>query len=151
MVSNVIGQGKLAEVLPTIKKIGFVSFIMIVPLCILINVFPHLFYAMFNASPDFVNDAIPVMRTVSLAIILMSQGSVWLNAISGTGLTKITLSIEILTVMVYVIYVYFAVQIKTNTLVWAWASEFFYWGIILICALVFFHQYNWKSKVQAQI
>ncbi len=146
MVSNVIGQNQLEEVIPLIKRIGLLNFLFVLPQVLFLNLYPNLFFSIFDPSADFIREAIPVLRIVTIAVLLMSQGSVWLNAISGTGLTRINLSIEILTVIIYVIYVYFAVQIKSNTLMWTWASEFFYWGVIIICSLWFFYQFPWKTR-----
>lgn len=146
MISNIIGQGFLNDVIPLIKRISFLNFIFVLPLVVALNIYPGLFYSIFNSDPDFIKEAIPVLRIVTIAVLLMSQGCIWLNAISGTGLTKINLSIEIFTVFIYIIYVYTVVQIPTHTLEWAWASEFFYWGIIIGCSVWFFYKYPWKVK-----
>ncbi len=146
MVSNVIGQGQLEEVIPLIKKIGRLSIGIVLPICILLNIFPQLFYKIYGTSSDFTTEAIPVIRVVSLAILIMSQGAIWLNAISGTGLTRINLGIEVITVFAYVAYVYFAVRFPYAPLVWAWGSEFLYWGILLSGSWGFFKYYPWRDK-----
>ncbi len=146
MVSNIIGQGQLEEVIPLIKRIARLNFIMILPISIMMNIFPQTLFSIFKASPEFIHEGIPILRIVSIAVLIMTQGSVWLNAISGTGLTKINLGIEILNVAIYMMYTYIAVHSSYHPLAWAWSSEFFYWGVILTCSLIFFYKYPWQTK-----
>jgi len=146
MVSNVIGQGRLDDVIPLIKKIGTLSFLISLPCCLVLNLFPDFLFQIYASDEGFTEAAIPVIRVVSLAILIMSQGAIWLNAISGTGLTRINLGIEILTVLVYIIYVYNVVNFEHAPLVWAWGSEFLYWGIMFGCSYIFFAYYPWKLR-----
>lgn len=146
MVSNLIGQERLDEVIPLIKKIGTLSILITLPFCLILNLFPGYFFQIYNSSSGFTHDAIPVIRVVSLAILIMSQGAIWLNAISGTGLTRINLGIEILAVVVYVFYVYKVVHFEHYPLIWAWGSEFFYWGILFTFSWIFFNWYPWRLR-----
>ncbi|MEI9912181.1 MAG: MATE family efflux transporter [Bacteroidota bacterium] len=66
-------------------------------LCILLNLFPELFLSVFGRDKSFVADAIPVIRMVSIGVLGMSIATVWLNAVTGTGNTRINLFIEIIT------------------------------------------------------
>lgn len=146
MVSNVIGQGRLDDVIPLIRKIGKLSFMISLPFCLILNLFPGYLFQVYASSDGFTQEAIPVIRVVSIAILIMSQGAIWLNAISGTGLTRINLSIEVLTVLVYIVYVYNVVHFEHYPLVWAWGSEFLYWGTMFGCSYLFFRYYPWKVK-----
>ncbi len=146
MVSNVIGQGQLDQVIPLIKKICRLSIGIVLPFGLFLNLFPHLFFRIYDSNAEFTSDAIPVIRVVSIAILLMSQGAVWLNAISGTGMTRINLAIEAVTVICYVTYVYFVVDFEHFPLVWAWGSEFLYWSILWSGSWLFFHFYPWQLR-----
>ena len=59
----------------------------------------------------FISDAIPVMRTVTMGVLIMSVATVWLNGVTGTGNTKINLAIEIITIILYTIYIYLVLQV----------------------------------------
>ncbi|TMI96889.1 MAG: hypothetical protein E6H08_03495, partial [Bacteroidetes bacterium] len=77
MVSNIIGQGKKDEVLFVIKKIVKLSTSIAIVLCILLNLFPQLFLSIYGQGDEFIRQGIPVIRVVSLAMILMSFSVVW--------------------------------------------------------------------------
>jgi Na+-driven multidrug efflux pump len=114
--------------------------------CLILNLFPHVFYKIYASSESFTEEAIPVMRVVTLAILMMSQGAIWLNAILGTGLTRINLSIEAVTVGAYLFYTYCAVRFVHHPLVWAWGSELLYWGILWSGSWMFFRFFPWMER-----
>ena len=124
MVSNIIGQGKKDQVIFLIKKIARLSFIFTATLCLLINIFPA-FFSLYGREESFINEAIPVIRIVSVGLLFMSIATVWLNGVTGTGNTKINLGIEIITILLYSIYIYFVLHVWNLSLVWAWARKCF--------------------------
>jgi MATE family multidrug resistance protein len=147
MVSNIIGQGKNEEVLTLIRKIMKLSMCFTVVLCLAINIFPSLFLNLYGRGQHFIDDAIPVVRMVSLGIIAMSVATVWLNAVTGTGHTRINLTIEAVAIVFYVIYIYLVRKVWDLNLVWAWASELIYWAVLFILSFLYLNSGKWKRKV----
>jgi len=88
MVSNVIGQGLQHKVIELINKIMYWSVGFAFLVCVFLNVFPHLFLSIYGQGEDFIASAIPVLRVVSTALVLMSVSVVWMNAVTGTGNSK---------------------------------------------------------------
>ena len=147
MVSNIIGQGKQDQVIFLIKKIAGLSFAFTVTLCLLINIFPDIFLTLYGRDKDFMNDAIPVIRIVSIGLLFMSVATVWLNGVTGTGNTKINLAIEIVAIILYSIYIYFVLHVWNLSLVWAWSSEMLYWVVLLTLSYLYLHRGKWRNKV----
>jgi multidrug resistance protein, MATE family len=147
MVSNIIGQGKKEKVLYLIGKIARLSFICTLILCLLINLFPYLFLGLYGREASFITDAIPVLRVVSVALLIMSVATVWLNGVTGTGNTKINLAIEVFAITAYSVYVYFVLKVWHLPLEWAWASEFLYWTVLLSLSYIYLKSGKWKDKV----
>ena len=147
MVSNIIGQGKKDEVFKLIQKIMWLSVAFTATLCLLLNLMPALFLSIFGQNEIFIADAIPVLRMVSIAIIFMSIATVWLNAVTGTGNTNINLLIELITITLYVFYVWFVIKVWHFPLVWAWSVELLYWGIIFLLSFLYLRSGRWRKKV----
>lgn len=147
MVSNIIGQGKQDQVISLIKKIVLLSLSFTVVLCLLVNVFPGLFLQVFGRDKTFIADAIPVIRMVTVGILCMSAATIWLNAVTGTGNTKINLLIEIVCISIYSIYIYLVVEAWKLSLIWAWASELVYWSSLFILSFLYIRSGRWKNKV----
>ncbi|MFN7405239.1 MAG: MATE family efflux transporter, partial [Cyclobacteriaceae bacterium] len=127
MVSNIIGQGREAEVLPLVRKIMWVSVGFSTIMIMLLNINPGSYLAIYGQGPQFVEAALPVLRIVSMALWMMAVGTVWLNAVTGTGNTVVNLVIEIITLVIYIIYVYVVLEYLNLSIVWGWGSEWVYW------------------------
>jgi Na+-driven multidrug efflux pump len=147
MVSNIIGQGKKDKVIYVINKIMKLSILFTLSLCLIINLLPGIFLSIYSKDPTFVTDSIPVLRTVTIGIALMSIATVWLNAVTGTANTKINLAIEIVTIGLYCIYIWLVLNVFDLGLIWAWASEILYWGVLFILSFFYIRSGRWKKKV----
>jgi len=144
MVSNIIGQGREGDVLELVMKIVRCSFSISLVLFLLLNFWPEWFLSFYGQSDDFIRDAIPVVRVVSIALLMMSFGPVWLNAVTGTGNTTVNLWIEIITLFVYVIYVYLVLEHFKMPITWGWASEWVYWLSMFLMAYFYMKSGRWK-------
>jgi len=146
MVSNIIGQGLHDRVVELVYKIMKLSFLFALIVCIIINIFPYYFLSIYGLGDDFINAAIPVLRVVSSALVLMSIAVVWLNAVTGTGQTKINLWIEFMAIVLYCIYVYITLEKLHLSIAIGWGSEWLYWGSMLIPSYFYITKGNWKGK-----
>ncbi|HXB07822.1 MAG TPA: MATE family efflux transporter [Puia sp.] len=147
MVSNIIGQGMEHRVMELIGKIVRLSLMITILIFIVVNVFPRVLLAIYGQDEAFMTAAIPVMRVVSFAIILMSFSVVWLSAVTGTGNTRINLLIEAITIFVYCFYVYFVLEKWNLSLVIGWISEWVYWLSIFFLSFAYIRSGRWKGKV----
>ena len=147
MVSNIIGQGKKDKVIFLIKKITRLSFIFTATICLFMNLFPAVFLSLYGRSGDFIDDAIPVMRIVTIGVLFMSVATVWLNGVTGTGNTRINLAIEIITIVLYSIYIYLVLQVWKLSLAWAWSSELLYWIVLFVLSFIYLRSGRWTKKV----
>jgi Na+-driven multidrug efflux pump len=145
MVSNVIGQGKREEVIPLIYRILKWSVGFAVVVFILLNISPRTFLSIYGQGEDFITAAIPVMRIVSIAMILMSISVVWVNAVTGTGNSKMNLYTELATIVFYVVYVYIVLEKLNMSISWGWLSEWVYWSVMLIPSFWYINSNRWKQ------
>lgn len=147
MVSNVIGQGRKDEVYVLIKKITKLSLSVSITVAILLNLFPRVFLAVYGQDNSFIEAAIPIIRVISTALILMSFSTIWLNAVAGTGNTTINLAIEIITIVFYCLYVYFVLEYFKLSILYGWMSEWVYWSSTFIFAYLYMRSGKWKKKI----
>ena len=147
MVSNIIGQGKHDEVYRLILKIITLSTGASLVICSVINLFPDLLLSVFGQDENFTQHAIPVVRVVTIAMTLMSFGTVWLNAVTGTGNSRVTLIIEIITIVLYCIYIYLVLEKFFLSIIYGWMSEWLYWISLFIFSWLYIRSGKWKTKV----
>lgn len=146
MVSNVIGQRLHEHVIELIYKIIRWSVGFAVIVCGLLNIFPHAFLSIYGQGEDFIAAAIPVLRVVSLALVLMSVSVIWLNAVTGTGNSKMNLATEIAAIVLYCLYNYAVLEKMNLPITWGWASEGIYWATLLIPSFWYMQSGKWKHR-----
>ena len=145
MVSNVIGQNKQDLVIPLIKKIMTWSLGFATIVCCILNLFPHAFLSIYGQGEDFITAGIPVLRVVSLALVLMSVSVVWMNAVTGSGNSSMNLATEFVAIIFYCIYVYTILEKMQLPITWGWGSEWIYWTTILIPSFWYMQSGRWKK------
>ncbi len=146
MVSNLIGQGKQDKVIEVINKIVRLSTSAAIIVGIFLNLFPGVFLSIYGQHVEFIEAAVPVVRVVSSALVLMSFSAIWLNAVTGTGNSKMNLLIEFITITAYCIYVYVVLQVLNLSIVVGWMSEWLYWTSIFSLSYWYIKSGKWKGR-----
>lgn len=145
MVSNLIGQQREDKVIEAITRIMCWSMGLCALMCLLINVFPTVFFGLFGQGEDFIEQGIPVLRVVSVGMLLMSVANIWLNGVTGTGKTRVNLILEIVAISIYLLYTWFFVKLHFISLSMAWSNELVYWTSIFLMSFLFLKSGKWKS------
>ncbi len=146
MVSNIIGQGMQDKVIPLINKIVKWSLGFALMVCLLLNVFAHPFLSIYGQGEDFMQAGIPVLRVVSFALLIMSIATIWLNAVTGTGQSKINLAIEFVAIIIYIIYAYTTIEYLQLPITIGWMCELIYWITLLIPSYWYIQSKRWRDK-----
>jgi multidrug resistance protein, MATE family len=147
MVSNLIGQGKQDEVIPLVTRIMKLSLGISLFIFLILNLVPEWFLAFYSQGDSFIEDAIPIVRIVSVALLMMSVGTIWLNAVTGTGNSRVNLLIEFITILIYCVYVFLVLERWNLSLAWGWGSEWVYWISMFSMSFWYMKSGGWKGKV----
>ncbi len=146
MVSNLIGQGKYEEVFPTIKRILLISCTGMFGFIIVVNLIPELIFALYGQKEAFQSVGVSMLRVVTSAMLLLTAGCIWLNAVVATGNTKFVFLTELTSITGYLCYVYYVIEVKHYSASVAWMSELLYWSVMLVMSYVFFMRWLPKQK-----
>jgi multidrug resistance protein, MATE family len=147
MVSNIIGQGRQREVMPLIIKICKLSLAYAFVLCIVLLVFARQFLSIYSDDISLVLFAIPSLRVIVVATLIMSLSTVVFNGVVGTGNTLINLAIEMTCVGSYLVYCFFVIRLWHSPLYMCWGSEFIYWTTLLTVSGLYLRSGRWKGKM----
>jgi len=146
MVSNLIGQGRRRDVTGIIWKICKLSFIYAVVVCVALLIFSREFLSIYSNDLSLIAFALPSLRVIVLATLIMSLSTVVFNGVVGTGNTLVNLTIEITCVGSYLVYCYFIISRWHSDLYLCWGSEFIYWTALLIASSLYLRSGRWKGK-----
>ena len=147
MVSNVIGQGRKEEVMGLVWKISKLSLGIGLIVCIVLNLFPHVYLGLFRNESLFIETGVPVLRAIAFAMLILSVGTVWLNAVTGTGNSRITFLIEIAAIIFYCSYVFFVLEVKQLSILYGWLAELLYWSVLFGCSWYYIRKGRWNYTV----
>lgn len=147
MVGNVIGQQKEELVMTVILRTIRLAVIYAFVLGSVLVMFPTEFLSMYRDDDSLVSFGRPSLIVVATATPLMAIATVLFNGVMGTGNTRVNMLIEICCVSTYVLYCYVIIERMRMPLHWAWASEFVYWGVLIIGSAIYLRTGKWKGKV----
>lgn len=146
LVSNLIGAGLKEKVLPFVNKMIKIVLVLIVPIMIFTFISPELFARIYTNDVGLIEACVPVMRVVSIAVIMCAVGSVIFNALSGTGNTRTAFVIEFVVLFFYLGYIYYTAIIHPTTVAVVWFSELVYWIPIGGLSYLYLLKGNWRKK-----
>ncbi len=147
MVSNLIGQQALDDVIPLIKKIVSISFLSAFVVGLPLLMFPRFFLHLLTSDMHLVEMGITSLRIVVLATWMLSISTIVFNAVVGTGHTRTNMVFELISIVLYLMYTTIVIETLHMPLPYAWLSEFVYWLTLFSLSMVFFYSGKWK-KIQ---
>ncbi len=147
MVSNIIGQGNLEGVIPLIRKITKLCFISMTVLVLPSALFPTQLLSLFSSDTLLIHQSLPSFYMVVIALIIFSLTMNFYNGVTGTGNTRISMLIELVGIILYLITVYVVVIAFKAPLAMAWLSEAEYFLVIFILSYFYLKKGNWRRKI----
>ncbi len=148
IVSSFIGNRKRLAVIPMTwrtTKINIWSTLLItVPICVFPNFFLYPLYG--GGETDLLSMSSNLLLLLIPILALFSIGSIFLNGLIGTGHTNTAFWIQFIATLLYMIYIYVVIKVYKMNLIWAWSSEFVYWGAILIMSFIYLESKRWHAR-----
>lgn len=146
LVSNVIGQGKPDQVIPIIRKVALLNFILVGSAVLISALIPSLLISVYTSDADLVRQTVPSFYVVMSALLLFSFSSILFNGVSGTANTATALTIEVITILIYLFVAWFlAVHLKLSIEL-VWTSEYIYFLLLGLLSYFYLRSGNWRKK-----
>lgn len=145
MVSNLIGQQRSHDLILLIRRIIVLNYAIVIPVLVLTLIFPESILAVFTTDAWMVENSICSLSVVALAILAAVPGETLFSTIAGTGDTRATLIIQVITTAVVLVCVYTAVLVLKLDPCFAWLAEVFGWLICLVLSWRWFRIGLWQK------
>lgn len=146
LVSNAIGEGFKEDVMHIINRLMKISLISVLPFILLIWIIPKQLIRVYTNSPALIADSVSSLYIVSGAILIFAVAMIVFSGVSGTANTKTALAIEVLTLIVYLAYIYWIVIVKHSSVAMAWTSEYVYMFLLSLFSYWYLKKGNWRLK-----
>ncbi|MDO4780740.1 MAG: MATE family efflux transporter, partial [Bacteroides sp.] len=146
LVSNTIGAGKKEEVLPLVKRISFISLVIMVCIVTVVSLFPNYILSLYTDNTAMIEQSVASVWSISIAVLIASFGSMYFYAISGTGNTMVAFIIELITVILYSAYIFVVCLWLRASIEICFAIEILYYLMMFILSYIYLKRGKWQGK-----
>lgn len=146
LVSNLIGEGRSAEVFTLIKKITLMSLGFTFVLSAISFFIPELLVSFYTSSPELILQATDTLHVINFTMFFFCISFILFNGVTGTGNTRTSMLIEATNIAIYITSAYFIAITLQSSLPVVWASEFIYFGFLGLFSFLYLKFGNWTKK-----
>jgi len=145
LVSNAIGEGFVKNVPAIIGRVNKIS--VLITLAVMLTAFamPDFLIRIYTDDPLLVSGTRTVFYVVISALLPLALAVNWFSAVSGTANTKVALTIETTTIVLYLVYVYYITFVANASLTVIWTSEFVYSVLLGILSYFYIKSGRWQK------
>lgn len=141
LVSNLLGAGQKAQVIPLCNRVVRLGYAIGFPLVILAVIFYRPIIGIYTGSTVLMQIAHLPFVVMLLNYVFALPGYVYMNAVTGTGTTRMTFIFQLITIVAYQIYLWNISRFSTSLSVY-WTAEYLYVILLSACCLSFISNIN---------
>lgn len=146
LTSNLLGADHREAVVPMIKRATLMAVVGIVPLWVILWIFPEPIIGIFTNEAPTIVACIEPLRVLSVSSTLLIPGYILFSCISGSGNTRSALVIELVALFFYTIYVGYVIFHLRCSLTIAWCAELLYSLTLLLGSFLYMRRGTWLNK-----
>lgn len=147
LVSNVMGEKRLSEVGTLIKRIVLMSLLATALFLPILLAFPFKITSIYTDDLALIEGAVKILPVICAAMFFFSIAFITFSSVTGTGKTLVTLSIEFISVSIYLSFAYYFALTLNLSLASIWCSEFIYFGFMGLLSILYLKFGNWKNSM----
>lgn len=145
LTSRIIGAGHPDEVMGTLYKVTLNCILCCIPFIIICAIFPMSVMRIYTEDIALARLAIPSIYVICGAIAFQAIGSIFFEAVSGTGSTNAALWLEFGILLIYIGFIWMMTHLTTKVEL-VWTCEYVYGALIAIVSFLYVKYANWQKK-----
>ncbi|MBK9292609.1 MAG: MATE family efflux transporter [Bacteroidetes bacterium] len=146
MVSYLIGMKHEHLVFLLIRRIILLTLGGVALLILLSLISPSLLIRLYTNDATLISGSLPVLLVIMLGAPFFASGIILFNGVMGTGKTNVSFVIEVITLGLYLVYVFILVSQFNAGVVMVWTSEILYGLILTTLSLGYLKSGQWKRQ-----
>jgi putative MATE family efflux protein len=147
LVSNLLGAGHSDAVRVTIRRHILMAYLFVLPIALLIALFPHAVLSIYTDMEELRQAGVHTLWMMCSTYLVLVPGNVYFQSVSGTGNTRTAFALEMLTLVIYMVYISFLILYLRPDVMWCWTSEFVYGTFVFLFCYRYMKREKWKLKV----
>ncbi|WP_455209085.1 MATE family efflux transporter [Kaarinaea lacus] len=147
MVSNIIGQQRLAQLRVLIHKSIKLAYFSVAPLLLIALFSPDLVLSIFTPDEPLISAAQNSLIVVILTTLIVVPGGIFYAAVAGTGDTRAILVIQTIMAICTISIAYYSGLILGLAMEYIWLAEMAGWVICFFLSWYWFQSRRWERLV----
>jgi putative MATE family efflux protein len=146
-ISQYIGAGRQAD-LPLIqKRIQRLTLLFLILFFHGALLYPETLISIINPHQEFLAESSAILRLIIGSILIFGFVSVYFQTIHGSGNTVASMTVEMVSVAVYMLFVYLFIKVFNFEIYYVWTVEYIYFGTMGLLSILYLRFFNWNQKV----
>ena len=148
LVSNSIGAGEKANLFPISRKILKLGYSIGIPLIGIVLICHRSIIGIYTTDESLIQSAVAPLVVTLLNYSFALPGYVYLNAVGGTGKTKITFIFQAIATGIYLIYLYGLNNSTNTTLTLYLTAEYLFVILLALQSIVYLKRNTIKKQIK---
>ncbi|MBM3164775.1 MAG: MATE family efflux transporter [Bacteroidetes bacterium] len=145
-ISQYIGAGQ-QESIPLIqRRIQRLTLIFLLIFFHGAIIYPRALISIINPHQEFLAESSAILQLIIGSILIFGIVSVYFQTILGSGNTVASMTIEIVSVTIYMVFAYLFIKVFKFDIYYVWTVEYIYFGTMGALSLLYLYFFNWKQK-----
>lgn len=146
-ISQYLGKKEFDLIPIIIRRIRLLTIISLIIIFHGAILYPEKLIMLINPSELHLAKSAEVLQFVFGSVLLYGFSSVYFQTIAGSGNTRWSLIIELLSVFSYLLFAYLFVKVWDSDIYWVWSVEYIYFGVLGLTSMAYLYTSNWKNKI----
>ena len=148
LISNSIGAGEKANLFPICRKILKLGYSIGIPLIGIVLICHRSIIGIYTTDESLIQSAVVPLVVTLLNYTFALPGYVYLNAVGGTGKTKITFIFQAIATGIYLIYLYGLNNSTNTTLTLYLTAEYLFVILLALQSIVYLKRNTIKKQIK---
>ena len=146
LVSNLMGEKRVHEVTLLIRRIVAFSVSTTAIFIPFLLLFPRQIISVYTTNITLITGSMNLIPIICGAMLFFSIAFIAFSSVTGTGKTLVTLGIEFTSISIYLTTAYLFAIKYNQPLTIVWSTEFIYFGIMGLLAILYLKWGKWKNS-----
>ena len=144
--STLMGKGEYDQVMPTVRQIIGLAYRVALPVMILICLFPSVVLRLYTNDLTLIAASVGSLWVMVAGYLTLIPGSIYFNAVSGTGNSFMAMLMELGALALYVLSIWWIIILHRPSITLCWTVDIIYSIGLLLFTYLYLVKANWRNK-----
>lgn len=146
LVSYIIGKGQTKDVMKVIWRVSLLCVSSVLIIVSVGMIFPEQLIGLYSDDIGLIKDTVKTYYVISGSAITISIAFVLFQGVSGTGKTNVSLFIELIIIVIYLMATYIITHIENVQIHQVWYVEYMYAFFLALFSFLYLKFGKWKGS-----